>query len=238
MQRRLQLFRAKSVVAAYKWRRFAFGHFTSREANVAAVVQPLSNVVRDRTRRRRCNTLSDEELMEVLMADDACALDELFARHWSRLVDYAHSFLHGQDTAEDIAQETFVRLWRARRSWQPTGTVKGWLYRTARNLVVQQVRARRVQRRAVPELESRACAAPTPLEETIRSEVGLAFQDALNALPHRRKEAFGLVRVLRLSLKDSGDIMGISPQTVANHTCMAVADLRRLLAVHSPSRTL
>jgi RNA polymerase sigma-70 factor (ECF subfamily) len=187
--------------------------------------------------RGRCETLSDEELMQALSADHAAALDELFARHWSGLVEYAHSFMHCRDTADDIAQETFVRLWRTRGSWQPRGTVEGWLFRTARNLALEQLRMWRVQLRAAPEVENRACTAPTPLEETIRSEVRLAFRDALNSLPPRRKEAFSLSRVLRLSLEDCGDIMGTSPQTVANHSCMAVTELRRLLDVHSPCGT-
>lgn len=187
--------------------------------------------------RGRCETLSDEELMQALRADHAVALDELFARHWSGLVEYAHRFLHCRDAADDIAQETFVRLWRTRESWQPTGTVKCFLHCIARNLALERLRARRVQQRAVPELQRQGHAGPTPLEETIRSEVGLAFWDALDALPDRRRQAFTLVRLKRLSLMDSAKIMGISPQTVANHSCLAVADLRRLLDVHSPCGT-
>jgi len=175
--------------------------------------------------------------MQALRADHVVALDVLFARHWPELVAYARSFLHCRDAAEDIAQETFMRLWRGRSFWRPTGAVRCFLFCIARNLALEQLRACRVQQRAVPEVQRRGNAGPTPLEETIRAEVRVAFRDALDALPDRRRQAFTLVRLNCLSLMDSAKIMGISPQTVANHINMAVADLRSLLDVHSPCGT-
>lgn len=170
---------------------------------------------------------SDEALMgAVSERDDEDALGVLVERYWSSLVWYAAGKLGRPDDAEDVAQEVFVRLWEHRKRWAPTGSVKAFLYRVARNLVISRMRHRRVRERSEPELLRRVTRSVTPIDAAVQREFQDAFERMLTSLPERRREAFTLVRTLGLSLQETAEVMGVTRRTVANHVYMAVTDLQ------------
>jgi RNA polymerase sigma factor (sigma-70 family) len=130
------------------------------------------------------------------------------------------------DIAEDIVQETFVRLWENRKRWTPGGSVQAYLYRTARNLVLGRARSLEVQRRKEPEVRTAMHATPaSPLDEAAREEMKAVLNAALEALPPRRRQALILVRMKGRSLAEAAEEMGLSRQTVANHIALALDDL-------------
>jgi RNA polymerase sigma-70 factor (ECF subfamily) len=93
--------------------------------------------------------------------------------------------------AEDLAQETFLRAWRARRSLRHEAAVRGWLCAIATNVVRDHVRAS-ARRREDPEPEFIDIPAPGA-DPAIRAEHGEALRslaDALRALPPRQREMF------------------------------------------------
>jgi RNA polymerase sigma factor (sigma-70 family) len=69
----------------------------------------------------------------------------------------------------------------------------------------------------------------SPLEASQHTEFQDALEQALRALPARRREAFELVRLHGLSLGDAGGVMGVSRRTVANHLYLAALDLAEKL---------
>ena len=105
-----------------------------------------------------------------------------------------------------------------------------WLYQTARNLAVDELRKIEVRRRwreAQPDVEF--ASPPTPLQAAENRDVLEALRRALDALPDRRREAFTLVHLHGLSIREAAEVMGSAPQTVANQVAAAVAELRRSL---------
>lgn len=88
---------------------------------------------------------SDHELLAKLQHGDVDALDALIQRYWSPLVAYVTRLGSTSDAAEDIVQQTFARLWERRTTWRTTGSVRGLLYRIARNLAVSEHRAERAR---------------------------------------------------------------------------------------------
>lgn len=174
----------------------------------------------------------DRELMERIHAGDELAIDSLLDRYWTPLVAYAARVLWSWDAAEDVAQETFVRIWKRREEWELEGSVRTLLFRITRNLALDE-KKRRDRRAAWVNNENHdAHHVATPLELLERTELEGAYDRAVSALPERRREIFLHARLDGLSNREIADVMGIAPQTVANQLCAAIAALRVALEDH------
>lgn len=168
-----------------------------------------------------------ETLVRGLRAGEPWSLQRLLDAHWDGVVRYAEGILADTGDAQDAAQEAFVRLWERRETWSIEGSVRGLLYTMARNAALDELR-RRDRRAAV----ATAVPAPEPTRpdrDAEGSELRRAAEGAVRRLPAQRREVFRLVREHGLSHREIADVLGLSPQTVANHMSLALADLRRAL---------
>lgn len=176
--------------------------------------------------------ISQEELFQRLRDGDERALDVVLRRHWVPLVSYLTRWLRSADTAEDVAQRTFLRFWDRRREWSSEGSLRGLLYRVARNLAISEQRRRSARARAIDRFAEGAGRRRerTPLDAVENRELGRALERAIDALPDRRRETFVLRCVNGLPYREIAEVMGISEQTVANQLSRALATLRESLA--------
>jgi len=172
---------------------------------------------------------SDLALLSRIRRGDASALGILLERHWAPVVRYVSGVLDSCDAAEDVAQETFVRLWERRKAWGLKGSVRALLFRVAHNLSLDELRRRSARERTARSV-SRESLRLLPDEALENLELHTVVTRAVNSLPQRRREVFMLVRHHGLSYREVGKVLDLSPQTVANHLTMALADLRKLLA--------
>lgn len=169
-------------------------------------------------------------LMERLAAGDDSAFDALVRQHWVALVAYADRILGSRDAAEDVVQETMLRVWQQRATWTPTDRLRSLLYRITRNLSLNERRNAKVrERRGAPGSDFDARPSESPLELVERREIRDAVARALDSLPPRRREVFVLSRYHGHSYREIAEIMDISPQTVANTMSAALDELRVLL---------
>lgn len=171
--------------------------------------------------------------MERVRDGDAQAFETLLNRYWQRLLTYGASVTGDQDSAEDVVQESFLRVWRNRESWEPSGSVGAYLYRITRNLALNRDRDERSRqerkRRAHGGSMSRK-RVTTPEDDLQAAEVVQEVREAISTLPERRREIFTLSRFHQLTHAEIADAMDISVQTVANQMTAALADLRKVLA--------
>ncbi|MBI4522171.1 MAG: sigma-70 family RNA polymerase sigma factor, partial [Gemmatimonadetes bacterium] len=77
--------------------------------------------------------------------DDTEAFEALIDLYWAPLIKYAMHLLGSADSAEDVVQETFIRVWRRRTGWSPRGSAEGYLYRVARNLALDEIKRTRIR---------------------------------------------------------------------------------------------
>jgi RNA polymerase sigma-70 factor, ECF subfamily len=177
----------------------------------------------------------DDQLMHEVRVGSTSAFEVVVGRYWSRTASYAQQLVGDPDAAADVAQEVFARLWSRRRDWTPGGSVRVWLLRATRNLVISEARKRNVRSRWLQtEAHDHVQRPRTPLQETERSELRVAIRLAVNELSPRRREAFALFHLQNLSYREIGEIMNVRPQTVANYLQAAIADLRQSLGAHFP----
>ena len=172
--------------------------------------------------------------LDALRAGDPRALEALLQDVWAPLVRHLTGVTGSRDTAQDAAQEAFVRLWERRERWA-SGSLRALVYRIGRNVALDMVRRGRVRERWARQ-EARGGpggadhASPSPDRVLEHAEVRWRVESALGRLPARRREAFELVRFAGLTHQEVAEVMDLSPQTVANHLSLALRDLRAELA--------
>src|SRR5437763_15852627 len=82
-------------------------------------------------------------MLRVRDSDDGAAFAELVERHRARLVGVMHHLVGKADEAEDLAQETFLRVYRTRTRYHPKAKFSTWLFTIANNLALNALRSRR-----------------------------------------------------------------------------------------------
>ncbi len=174
----------------------------------------------------------DVELLARIGHQDPTAVNEMVSRKLPRLLALASRILGDADEARDIAQETFLRIWRQAANWR-SGEARfdTWVHRVALNLCRDHLRRRK--ERPLNENEDMhevLDSTPTPdeqLEATARSEQMAA---ALASLPDRQREAIVLQYYQELSNIDAAALMNISVEALESLLSRARRNLRSYLA--------
>ena len=123
---------------------------------------------------------SDQDLL-VAIADGAVwALDLLYQRYQQGLYSLAYKMVSDHQLAEDLLQETFIRVWRRAATYSPgAGTVRGWLFAILRNHTIDYLRRQR--QRTVPK--------EIPLGEIECDDRVVAFDDTWEEVWHHEEQA-------------------------------------------------
>ena len=188
-------------------------------AHALTLLQPAAN---DQASRE---TAVEAAMLERLASGDVAALDAVLTRFWSPLLQYLIGLLGSREAAEDIAQETFFRLWQRRAMLRVDGSLRGFIYQVARNLAISEQRRARVSERAANAMSQDEIAVAYVELKDDHPEL----ERAISALPERRREILLLHSVHGLSYKEIAGLLGIAPQTVANQFSSALASLRLAL---------
>jgi RNA polymerase sigma-70 factor (ECF subfamily) len=169
----------------------------------------------------------DAALMRRVAAGDAAACRTLVDRHLDGIVAFAYRMLNDAAEAEDVAQEAFLRLWRGAARWEPRAKVRTWLYRVARNLCIDRLRA---QRPSVPvdtmELPANGGG---PKAAIHRDQVAALIDGAIAKLPERQREALALVHYQELSNIEAAQIMDVSVEALESLLARGRRTLRQTL---------
>ncbi|MBI4231493.1 MAG: sigma-70 family RNA polymerase sigma factor [Planctomycetes bacterium] len=168
------------------------------------------------------------ELLAAWRAGNRAAFDRLMERYEMRLMSYLIRIADTRHEAEDLFQESFLRIFRARESIPADVPFDFYIFRVARNLAVSGFRRKRAERIG---MERRGLEAPRaedpPADALERSEAGSAAREALDTLPEPQREAVSLKVWGELSWRRIGELLGVSEDTAARR---AADGLRTLAA--------
>jgi RNA polymerase sigma-70 factor (ECF subfamily) len=170
---------------------------------------------------------SDDSLMVRLKGGDSAAFAELLGRHAAAVTGFSYRMVGNAAEADDIAQETFLRLWRGREKWEPRAQVRTWMLRVAHNLCIDRFRRREVVTNEFPELVD---GRPSPAGELQRQQVGRIVNEALAALPERQRAAIGLVYYEDLSNIEAAEVLGVSIDALESLLARGRRSLRQILS--------
>lgn len=176
-----------------------------------------------------CDDAADEALIAAVALGDNAAREALVARHRPRVVLLAYRFTGRWDLAEDLAQEAFLRIFRAAASYTPQARFSSWLYRLVANLCWDQRRrmAREVRRSARAARLRSGTVALSDLDAIERAE---RVRMAVAALPARQRLAVVLHRFDGLSHREIAEACGWTESAVESCLVRAYERLRKLLS--------
>ena len=155
----------------------------------------------------------DGELVRRAGLGEAAAVQALVARKLGRVLSLAERLLGDAFEAEDVAQETFLRVWRIAPRWRP-GAAKfdTWLHRVTLNLCFDRLRRRRERPTAEP--PDLPDPGPAPDRGLIAEDVGRRVRAALQALPPRQRQAIVLCHYQELGNIEAAGLMGVSVEAL------------------------
>lgn len=168
---------------------------------------------------------SDEELMTFVARGDERALSTLVERHAGRMHAHLVRMTGSGEDAEDLLQETWLRVARAARSFHPGRSVRPWLFGIASNLARDLHRRRAVRRRLASEVSRDA--EPAAVGAAVRPLETLALRDRVGRLPDRLREVLWLRYYEDLSEAEMAEALGIPRGTVKSRLHGAIRELKR-----------
>ena len=159
--------------------------------------------------------------------------DEVVREHADRVYRLAYRLTGNPHDAEDLTQETFIRVFRSLADYQP-GTFEGWLHRITTNLFLDLVRRRaRVRMEGLPDDSDRLPGGgPDPEQVFSDTHLDPTLQAALDELPPEFRAAVVLCDVEGLSYEEIGATLGVKLGTVRSRIHRGRAALRTALERH------
>ena len=166
---------------------------------------------------------------------DYAGFEALYRAHYKGLFAFVLHYVRVPETAEELVQDLFLKLWQQRKDWDSGGNVKAYLYAAARNNALKHLRHRKVERWWQREAKREGEAVAESPEATLRcKEVAEAVQRAIEEMPERRRLVFTLSRYHHLSYAEIATALDLSVNTVENQMVRALKHLRlRLNALRS-----
>ena len=167
------------------------------------------------------------DFLQRLAAGDGQAFHALFDRYYPRTVRFLQDFTHDRDTAEDLAQELFVKLWMHRDMLPGVRSLNAYIYRMARNAAINSLRNRG---RNIPLTAAPAVSDPVLSEEEYyMREKELLIELTVAQLPDKCRQVFRMSRMEGLDNEEIARRLAIAKKTVENHLNIALKRIRATL---------
>ena len=195
----------------------------------------------DLTRQRR--SVADSTLVAEFIAGSDASFTQLVTRYKDPIINYVNTMVGNYDTAADLAQETFLRVYQNIGRYNSLYQFSTWIYRIATNLAIDEMRYRKRrgqvffrniwgnQANAVDEEKELALrdSSPSPGDEVLRKEGGQVLGEAIRSLPPKYRTTFVMKEIQGLSHDEIARVLSTSPGTIKSRLHRAKELLQRKL---------
>jgi RNA polymerase sigma-70 factor (ECF subfamily) len=179
----------------------------------------------------------DAALMLRVAAGDESCFNILAEKYHRPMIHFLYRMVHNQAVAEELAQEVFLRVYRARDSYRAEARFSTWLYRIATNLAVNHARDTRHERSAQtvyldePDMENGttpdvADGEPTVEQRLLRDERMAAIRSHVMALPERQRMAVLMHKYQEMDYRQIGEVLKLSESATKSLLFRAYQTLR------------
>jgi len=181
---------------------------------------------------------ADEDLMVQYQAGEVRAFEVLLGRHKKPVFNFILRFVGDRETAEDLLQETFMRVIKGAEAYKRQAKFTTWLYTIARNLCVDQTRRRKHRRHASLDAPMSASEDSGTLldvipgsemasdRKSVSKELHETMQRAIGGLSEEQREVFLMREFLDMPFKQIADVVGVPENTVKSRMRYALEKLR------------
>jgi RNA polymerase sigma-70 factor (ECF subfamily) len=181
---------------------------------------------------------ADEDLMVRYQQGEVRAFEVLLGRHRKAVYNFILRYVGDKETAEDLLQETFMRVIKGADAYKRQAKFTTWLYTIARNLCVDQTRRRKHRKHAsldapmAAEDDSGTLLDVIPSGEmasdrkSVNKQLYQRLQGAIGALSEEQREVFLMREFLDMPFKQIADVVGVPENTVKSRMRYALEKLR------------
>jgi RNA polymerase sigma factor (sigma-70 family) len=183
-------------------------------------------------------TYLDATLLQQIKDDDQSAFDIIFERYWKKLYQTALARLDDDETAQDIVQEIFIKIWQRRKNLEIHTSLENYLQSAVRFGVISHFRSKKASELQLQNALERI----NFLEDSVASltdylELEKTLENAVNVMPEMLKKVY-LLRSENHSIKAIAGELGLADQTVKNYIAEVSRRLRIVIAEKYPEKHL
>ncbi|MBR9920327.1 MAG: RNA polymerase sigma-70 factor [Bacteroidetes bacterium] len=158
---------------------------------------------------------------------DKPAFEGLFRSHFDHLCRFATQYVSDTDTAQDLCQKVFIRLWEKREEMDPKQSIKSYLFTSVKNRCLNYLRDQKKYRSQVLDLDCGDIEFGYEDEEAFaEADLKDRIEKALSSLPEKCRLVFEMSRFQDLKYKEIATELDISQKTVEAHMSKALKSLR------------
>lgn len=174
------------------------------------------------------NEVSDRTLLQGVHRGEERAFEALFARHYAGVYAVVIRIVGTHEEAEEVTQDTFLKLYHRPLAADDETNLRGWLYRVATNAAFNNVRSRRRRLGWLRRFAGRAdrYANDDPLDHVARSDEADGVREHLAQLPERQRMAL-VLRSSGLSYAEVAAAIGVSPNSIGTILARAERAFRK-----------
>ena len=190
------------------------------------------------------DTKTDEELMLSVGEGDEDALNILFNRHYQNILNFVYRYIGNKESAEDLCQDTFLRLWRSAPNYRPLAKFTTYLYCIAKNVCLKELakiqRLPQISSLDEPVFEDNNDFHPvsediedtrhSPEGDVLTKELGKKIHEAIASLSEEHRLVFVLTEYHGLSYQQVAEVVQCPVGTVASRKNAAVRKLQKILS--------
>jgi RNA polymerase sigma-70 factor, ECF subfamily len=166
-------------------------------------------------------TDNEKDLVLAVRQSDHDAFKELYFKYFQMLIRFAWFRVHSVDTAKELVQELFIRVWSSRKNLDPGKSIKAYLYRSLGNLIINHEKLKSSNNIS---LDNSDYLEPGKNENI---DLQIDIRDAINSLPEKMKSVYMLSRYDGFSYDEIADICNISKKAVEKRMSKAFILLRK-----------
>lgn len=185
----------------------------------------------------KLNSLNDNELVQRFIEGDQESLEILILRHKSRVFSYIVLIVKNQELAEDIFQETFIKVIRSLKKGRyiENGKFISWVLRISHNLIIDHFRKEKLKgtisndSTEVDIFNSQKFSDKTVEDEMINSQILFEVKELIRELPEDQQQVIYMRHYMGLSFKEIADQTDVSINTALGRMRYALINLRKLI---------
>ena len=173
----------------------------------------------------------DRELLMLLRHGEISAFVDIYTKYYDALLNYADRLLNDVETARDVVQQVYYKIWENRATLNISLSVKAYLFRSvyhgSLNTLAHRKNIQKYEQEQLSDFYFSTIIQSPEAEETLwKSDIEEAIQEAITVLPEKCREVFVLSKIEGLKNREIAEKLGISEKTVERLMSIALSKLR------------
>ncbi len=200
-----------------------------------------SRITDNKTEMNGLGSYTNDQLLKAIRNGEEKAFEQLFVAYYAPLCRFVWRYIYSEVMSEELVQEVFIQVWENRKRLITGGSLRAYLYRAAKNKMLDHVKHQRVVRRhreemmaAMNEEDFMVHNGSDESGQDVSDEFMSQVRRAVEELPKRARQVYELHQRDGLTYQEIAMVMEISPKTVESQMSRALKFLRDRLAEFLP----